>query len=361
MNAEREIFPMNAARLLLVGSIPLDTPERVFKQFGGPLSRHLGALPDGEIGLRLHWISRIHFQVFALHPDLEIMQRPPLTNGVERLNPRNTGESWRFKVRDGVERIRFGEPGWRLGYARDAINSYYVFRAMKENGELPAGLRFQVSLASPNSAAPPRILVNPERLPVLREGYEAAMAEELRTIFAHIPARELAIQWDCSTEVQDAYGEVAGLAPEGAIERNVGQFARLCPAIPPEAKVGVHLCFGTLGGWPRFSPADLGRTIDLANGIIAGAGRAVDWMHIPVLDCSDDAFFAPLARLRAGDTRVFLGLIHNMERFGERVAVARKYLGDFGLAAFCGFGRMPPGDMPAVLNAHLRALELAAS
>ena len=74
-----------------------------------------------------------------------------------------------------------------------------------------------------------------------------------------------------------------------------------------------------------------------------------------------DAFFAPLARLRAGDTRVFLGVIHNMERFGERVATARKYLGEFGLAGFCGFGRMPAADMPQVLDAHLRALELAAS
>jgi hypothetical protein len=352
---------MSAARLLLVGSIPLDTPERVFEQFGGPLGRYLGALPDGEVGLRLHWISRIHFQVFALHPDLEIMQRPPLENGVERLNPRNTSESWRFRVREGVERIRFGERGWRLGYARDAINAYYVFRTMREKGQLPGGLRFQVSLASPNSAAPPRILVNPERLPVLREAYECAMAEELQTIVKLIPARDLAIQWDCSTEVQDAYGEVAGLAPEGAIERNVAQFARLCPAIPADVQVGVHLCFGTLGGWPRFSPADLGRTVDLANGIMAGSGRHIDWMHIPVLDRSDDAFFAPLSRVRAGDTRVFLGVIHNMERFGARVAVARKFLADFGMAAFCGFGRMPPAEMPAVLAAHLQAAEHAAS
>ena len=350
-----------SARLLLVGSIPLGTSERVFEQFGGPLGRYLGALPDGEVGLRLHWISRIHFQVFALHPDLEVVQRPPLENGVERLNPRNTSESWRFKVRDGVDRIRFGERGWRRGYARDAINSYYVFRTLREKGLLPAGLRFQVSLASPNSAAPPRILVNPERLPVLREAYESAMAEELQTILAHIPARDLAIQWDCSTEVQDAYGEVAGLAPEGAIERNVGQFARLCPAIPAEMQVGVHLCYGTLGGWPRFTPADLGRTVDLANGIIAGAGRRIDWMHIPVLDRSDDAFFAPLSRVRAGDTRIFLGVIHNMERFGARVAAARKYLADFGMAAFCGFGRMPAAEMPAVLAAHLQAAEHAAS
>ncbi len=60
-----------------------------------------------------------------------------------------------------------------------------------------------------------------------------------------------------------------------------------------------------------------------------------------MLDRSDDAFFAPLAKLRPGTTRIYLGVIHNMERFPERVATARRYLPDFGLAAYCGLGRVP--------------------
>ena len=38
--------------LLLVGSIPLDTPEDVFKTFGAPLGQYLFAMPDGEVGAR---------------------------------------------------------------------------------------------------------------------------------------------------------------------------------------------------------------------------------------------------------------------------------------------------------------------
>jgi hypothetical protein len=34
----------------------------------------------------------------------------------------------------------------RLGYARDAVNSYFVFRVMKEKGVLPPHIRFQVSI-----------------------------------------------------------------------------------------------------------------------------------------------------------------------------------------------------------------------
>jgi hypothetical protein len=44
-------------KLLLVGSIPLDTVEDVFETFGKPLGKFLPALPDGEVGPRRHWIS----------------------------------------------------------------------------------------------------------------------------------------------------------------------------------------------------------------------------------------------------------------------------------------------------------------
>ena len=56
-----------------------------------------------------------------------------------------------------MKQVRFGDPGWRLGYARDALNSYFVFKTMKEKGVLPAHLRFQVSVPMVNSVLPPRI------------------------------------------------------------------------------------------------------------------------------------------------------------------------------------------------------------
>jgi hypothetical protein len=111
--------------LLLVGSVPLETAREVFETFGKPLGKHLASAcrtakwASGGTG-----ISRVHFQVFAIHPDIEVLQRPNPDNGVERLNPHDVSDSWRFKVREGVDRIRFGEPGWRLGFARDAVKSY---------------------------------------------------------------------------------------------------------------------------------------------------------------------------------------------------------------------------------------------
>ena len=346
--------------LLLVGSIPLDTPQEVFATFGAPLGKYLFSIPDGEIGPRRHWISRVHYQVLAAHPELEIVQRPaPDENGVERRHPRNARDAWWFKVKDGVKQVRFGDPGWRLGYARDAVNSYFVFRVMKEKGVLPSHVRFQVSIPMVNSVLPPRIFPNVSDLDKIRPGYEAALRAELATITDRIPAEELAIQWDCSTEVQDAYGSISGFPLAGAIERNLIEVRNLSPHIPPKVALGYHFCFGTLGGWPRFQPDDLGQAVKLANGFVAASGRRVDWIHIPVLDRSDDAFFAPLKDLRPQGARVYLGAIHNMTRFKERIATARKYISEFGLGAYCGFGRLPASELPAILADHLAAAEIA--
>jgi hypothetical protein len=44
--------------LLLVGSIPLDTPEQVFRRVGAALGPYLAGMPDGEVGDRRYWIER---------------------------------------------------------------------------------------------------------------------------------------------------------------------------------------------------------------------------------------------------------------------------------------------------------------
>ena len=342
---------------LLVGSIPLDTVEEVFRDFGGSLGASLQTMPDGEVGPRRHWISRIHYQVLSGHPELETVRRPaPDENGVERQFPRNAGDSWLFKVKQGVDRVRFGDPGWRIGYARDAVNSYFVFKTLREKGTLAKHLRFQVSLASVNSALPPRIFPDQADVAKTRPGFTDALAAEAEMICRKIPHDDLAIQWDCATEVQDAYGAVSGYSADGAIERNVAQFRTLSPRIPEAVQLGYHFCFGTLGGWPRFAPTDLSATVKLANATIEASHRRVDWIHIPVLPDVGEPFFAPLKNLKPKGARVYLGVVHHMDGFKERIAHARKFLPDFGVAGDCGFGRVPPAELPGVLKEHQQAI-----
>jgi hypothetical protein len=346
--------------LLLVGSIPLDTPQEVFETFGAPLGKYLFAVPDGEVGPRRHWISRVHYQVLAAHPELEVVQGPaPDENGIERQVPRSVKDAWWFRVKEGVARVRFGDPGWRLGYARDAINSYFVFTVMRERRVLPSHLRFQVSIPMVNSVLPPRIFPDQHDIEKIRPGYEEATRSEIAKIVEKIPAKDLAIQWDCSTEVQDAYGGIPAYPLEGAIDRNLEQVRNLSPHIPSDVALGYHFCFGTLGGWPRFQPNDLGQLVNLANAFITASGRRVDWIHIPILDRTDESFFSPLKNLKPQGARVYLGAIHNMERFQARIAVARKYLPEFGLGGYCGFGRLPASQLRKILADHLTAVNLA--
>ena len=341
--------------LMLVGSVPLETAEQVFNELGRPLGPYLRAMPDGEVGERQYWVVRMQFQVFNGHPDLQTVKRPAPDDGVERLVPRDPKDGWFFKVREGIDRVRFGHPGWRLGYARDAINSYAIFRDMKARGVIPAPVRFQVSLPLTNSAVSPRVF-SIEDLPRVRPGFTEALKAEVERIVERIPNDDLAIQFDASWEVTDVYGAVPGLDPRDALERNAEPVRALAPGIPEEVALGYHLCFGTFGGWPRFAPDDLGQAVKLGNAFVAASGRRVDWLHIPALDRVDEAFYRPLAELKPGGARVYLGLIHTMDTYKARLAVARKFLPDFGVAAYCGFGRRPLSELPMILKDHLDAV-----
>jgi len=344
-----------ANELLLIGSVPLDTAEAVFRTLGVPLGPYLAAMPDGELGERRWWVRRFAHQIFDGHPQIETLQRPPPEEmRMDRLVRRGRGTPWKFRLKPGVKDVVFREPGTGMGFTRDAVESYGVFRRLKSEGVLPRALRFQVSIPLPNSIASLSSF-GLEDLAPMRAGLERALRAEVEEIGRRIPPEDLAIQWDGSWEVTDVYGAVPGMPPDGAVARNAAQVARLAPGVPERALLGYHLCFGTFGGWPRFAPPDLGRAVELANAMIEASGRRVDWINIPALDRLDRAFYAPLAALRPQGARVYLGLIHSMPTFKERLAVARAVLPEFGVAGYCGFGRIPASELPVILKDHLDA------
>lgn len=343
--------------LLMIGSAAYNSADETFRAWGPTLAPHLGALPDGEVQDRRLWIQRLYYQVFNGHPDLEVLRRPAPIDGAEQPLPRKREEAFRFRVKPGVDKLKFGLPGWRLGYAKDAINSYNLFRALKELKILPQHTRFQVSIPTPNSACNPAVFED-SGLRAAQQGYLDATFAEVENICAQIPHDELAIQWDSSWEVTDVYGGTS-LPVEGALDRNLDQYGRLSEAVPAGVQLGIHLCFGTFGGWPRFAPDDLGAAVDLSNGIIEVSRHGLEWIHIPTLDTVDPAFYAPLANLKLKGAKVYLGMIHSFDTFEARLEVARRFLPDFGLAAYCGFGRLTREEMDQIVDDHLKALQIA--
>lgn len=346
--------------LLLVGSVPLETAEDVMSMLGA-LGPHLRSLPDGEVGARKWWVLRIAIQVLHGHQHLRTVNRPAPDGDVERLVPRDLKDFWRFEVADGVETVNFCDPGWRLGFTRDAVQSYFVFRTLREKKLIPDGVRFQVSIPLVNSAISTILFPRPGDIERVRRGYEAALRAEVAKIVELIPNEDLAIQWDCAWEVTDVYGGLPGLPREGALERNIPQVAALSAVVPEAVALGFHFCFGTFGGWPRFAPEDLNALVDLANAAALATGRKVDWVHIPVLPRLDEDYYSALARLKPANARIYLGMIHNMPHFAERLALARKYLPEFGLAAPCGLGRHETNELPSIIADHISALNTAAS
>ena len=129
--------------------------------------------------------------------------------------------------------MRFGDPGWRLGYARDAINSYFVFATLREKGVLARHLRFQVSLPSVNSVLPPRIFPNTADLDKIKPGFTDALAAEVDKIVKKIPAKRPRDPVGLRQRGRDVYGNIPQFPREGAIERNVAQFKRLSGAKSP--------------------------------------------------------------------------------------------------------------------------------
>jgi hypothetical protein len=364
--------------LLLVGSVPLETVEQVFRTVGGPLGPYLAYTPDGEVGDRRYWIDGIAYRVLNGHPEIETLRRPaPDENGVERWRPQGIHDQFRFRVKPGIKEVRFGDPGWRLGYTKDAVNSYFVFRHLKKEGVLPAALRFQVSLPLTYSAVT-LFFAAPEDHPRIVPGFTAALRAEVAKVVELIPPQDLAIQWDLA--VENRYIE-ATLARDGpaAVRREAERLMQpareISPYIPEQVALGYHSCFGTLDGWPSRQPPDLTGSVILLNEAVAASGRRVDFVHLPTLGSAEDAFFAPLRDLDVAGAKVYLGAIHHMHAANglrRQLAAARKYLPQFGLAAPCGFGRVPerpgrllteegsqvpPDYLGIILRDHLAAIE----
>lgn len=324
----------------LVGSVPLENAEDVFRTVSSILGNRLRRLPDGETGDRRYWIGW-QFTFFASNPHFEVSPPDP-----DAYSPLPT-----VKLRAPVtaSEITFDQ----LGYADVAKASYAVFSRLKQAKLIPASYRFQVSLPTP--LAPVAGFVVPEDQAVIEPAYEAAMLTELDKITAAIPHNELAIQWDVAVEFGLLEAAFIGSPwhKEGIIERLV----RLGNRVPDDVELGYHLCYGDAGHKHFKEPEDTAKLVEVANAISAGVKRRVNWIHMPVpRERTDDAYFAPLQNLHLQpETEVYLGLVHmtdGAEGTRRRIAAAQRVIADFGVATECGFGRRPEETIPDLLRIH---------
>ncbi len=337
------------SRLLLVGSLPTDTTEEAFRLGADQFGDMVFALPDGETGPRSGWVGYERECLVRPASGVVVVEETPSPTGI----PRHAYETPIFAVREGAGGLQFGS--WpRID---DAIASYQTFCALREEGVIPSGLRFQVGLPFPASAMNGFKADFARDYPIAERAYEELVARELGRLLAAVPAADLAIQWDCAYETQDIEGVLAW-ASEGGWERFAGPVTRLTRLIPDETLVGYHLCYGTFPEWPMYEARDYAVLVRMANFAVANSGRAVDWLHMAgprYLRSEDRSFFRPLVDLEPGGARVFLGIVLPIDGapgLRRRYATAARYLDDFGVAMYCGFGRQPGRGGLETLREH---------
>ncbi len=347
--------------LLLLGSLPYETAEENLRVFGSDLGGDLLGLPDGEVIDRRRWVAGLAWRIFANHPSIEIVQRPTsVEDGVEATRPPvGSTQNWKFRLRPGVTRPRWGDLGWRLGYAKDAVNSYAIFRGLRKEGIIPGDVRFQVAIPLTSSAVD--WCFPPEDWDAVRAGYEEAVAAEVAKICEKIPHDDLLLQWDACIEFMDLEEVPDGASFDQKLSHHARP-ARLSAAIPNDVLLGYHICYGVLGKWPMVDPSkDLSRAVALANSLIAYSGRRTDYVHIPILPNKPDAYAAPLKDLQLQDAKLYLGVIHDMadeEKFVRLLATLRGFTPAFGIAAECGLGRYGSARARKVIEDHQKALAL---
>ncbi|MEA2179006.1 MAG: hypothetical protein QOG77_2303, partial [Solirubrobacteraceae bacterium] len=139
--------------VLLVGSLPFDTAEEALRAAATGLRGHVAWLPDGEVGERINWVGMLPLVVFPQNPDLEETMAPPEheleqpDKDAERPPVEDLPGIWNWRVKPGHS-VRFDD----LAYGRYATESYAVFRRLRDEGVIPDGVRFQLSLPAPHSA-----------------------------------------------------------------------------------------------------------------------------------------------------------------------------------------------------------------
>lgn len=319
--------------------MPLRDAEEVFLAAAGILGDRLMRVPDGETGTRSGWIG---WQAPFFQEGPYFVPAAPAA--------RDYGQRPRVRLRPGVTGadVHFGQ----LGYALAARRSYALFARLRDEGRLPAHYRFQVSL--PTGLAVAAAFVAPEDAPAVAPAYTARLLEELAEISQSVPPELLAVQWDVAVEFAILEGVLHGWRP-GGLEPIVDQLVGLGQAVPREAELGYHLCYGDYLHQHFKQPEDTRLMVEVSNGLAARLPRPLNWVHLPVpRDRADEAYLAPLRhRQLRPETELYLGLVHMTDGYEgglRRLDTARRTVDAFGVSTECGMGRRPPETIRPLLE-----------
>ncbi len=340
------------------GSVNLADAESVMREIASRVPAGLRRIPDGETGDRGNWIF-FQMQRFMQMPTLVPARPIGAEDGDYEALPQ-------LRLADGVEADQVEWPN--IGYADAYLASYRTFSALREEGVIPAGVRFQVEYPTPLASIGGYIV--PEQQMALIGSYEQAMFADLDRLLAAIPHDEVAVQWDVAVEfgvLEDAFG------PGGAqaFDMIIGALARCVDQVPADVPAGLHLCYGDYGHQHFKQPESLALQVRLLNAVAAAASRPVSFASFTVPQYQrEESYFAPLVGLTTGPgTELNFALVpyHPAEQAQgtteEQVRLIDAALIDstaglreWGICTECGMGRAAREEIPGLLDVYRQIL-----
>ena len=336
------------------GSVNLADTESVMREIVSRVPVGLRRIPDGETGDRGNWIL-FQMHKFLQSPALVLVQQGDGGAGDYEQTPR-------LRLADGIDPAQMRWPD--IGYADAYLASYDTFAALREQGVIPDGVRFQVEYPTPLASIGAYIV--PEQQAALLGSYEQAMFADLGRVLAAIPLDEVAVQWDVAVEfgvLEEAFG------PGGAqaFDAIIAGLVRCVDQVPAEIPAGLHLCYGDYGHTHFKQPESLALQVRVLNAVSAAAGRPLSFVSFTVPQYQRaESYFAPLAELAVDpDTELNFALVpyHPADQApgttGDQVRLIDAALAaspggrrDWGVCTECGMGRVAREQVPELLDLH---------
>ena len=332
-----------------MGGLKAADAETAMRTAARILGRHLYVITDGETGERNQWIW---WQ----------MGRLTAVDGIEMAgshqNPASDNEDYREFPALTVGPDVGDLPARSLGYADEADASYAIFASLRDEGVIPAGIRFEVAIPTPYATVVAWVREEDQErfLPV----YARAIAAEVAEIARVVPAGDLVIQFDVAVEIGTLTESFSTVGRLGDKDFVIGHLTETLESVPDGVERGLHLCYGDYPHRHFTVPEDLSLCVELANGV----GAAAHFVHVPADRESgrDPRYFEPLRDLTT--ERLALGVIDyegDEERTRELVAAAAAGGGgrEFAVATEGGMARIDergPGSpsLEHLLELHAR-------
>ena len=335
------------------GSVNLADGESVMREIAARVPSGLWRVPDGETGDRGNWIF-FQMQKFLQSPSL-VPARPLGAEGDYEQVPQ-------LRLADGVDPAQMTWPD--LGYADAYLGSYATFAALRRDGVIPAGVRFQVEYPTPLASIGAYIV--PEQQQALLGSYEQAMFADLARLLASVPHEQVAVQWDVAVEfgvLEEAF------APGGAqaFDAIIAGLARCVDQVPAEVPVGLHLCYGDYGHQHFKQPESLALQVRVLDAVTAVAGRGVSFVSFTVPQYQrQESYFAPLTGLTTDPgTELNFALVpyhpadqepgttdDQVRLIDAALAASPGGSRAWGICTECGMGRVDQEDIPVLLDLY---------